>query len=447
MTHRPAGAGYADRMSILHPKVVPLLVGGFAMVILLMLATGKRGFDALAELERGTSGLLSEERQSARSVNNAQDLEIAFDQIYYSVPGATRPIATDELMSRLEELQALVDEAVVYGVQSANEPAEREQWAGFEAAARAFLDYSRASLAAPGDASLGRAVTDAHERLANAVGRLVRDSDRRAERLAVRDHAAFSAALQSHVLLTVLAGLLATVVAGLTVFLVVRLFRRIEWQRQELARLSSDMLKTQEATLRRVSHDLHDQFGQALTAVEANLTALDGQLQDRALRGRVEDCIGLIKDLMSEARSLSQLLRPSILDDFGLSASIEWLADRFRERTGIAVSYVSTVEQRLGDDTETHLFRIAQEAFTNVARHAGASKVEAGFHLRDNRVVLSVEDNGRGRQSKAGRAGGMGLAGMRARVEQIGGEMVIDAGPLGGTRVVVHAPIRAAEAA
>src|SRR5690606_29134408 len=105
-----------------------------------------------------------------------------------------------------------------------------------------------------------------------------------------------------------------------------------------------------------------------LTAVEANLTALDGQLHDRTLRGRIEDCIGLVKDLMSEARSLPQLLRPSILDDFGLSASLEWLADRFRERTGIAVSYVSTVQQRLGDETETHLFRIAQEAFTNVAR-------------------------------------------------------------------------------
>ena len=156
--------------------------------------------------------------------------------------------------------------------------------------------------------------------------------------------------------------------------------------------------------------------------------------------------MGLVQDLMSQARSLSQLLRPSILDDFGLSASLEWLADRFRERTGLAVSYESTVQERLGDETETHLFRIAQEAFTNVARHAGATKVEAAFHLDAGRVVLSVEDDGGGPQAKKGAGRGMGLAGMRARAEQLGGDLTIDSGPLGGTRVRVHAPIRAAEA-
>ncbi len=429
-------------MSILHPKVVPLLVGGFAMVILLMLATGKRGFDALSELERGTSGLLSEERQNAKSVNRAQDLEIAFDQIYYSVPGATRPIPAEVLRQRLEALRTEVAAAVADGVSSANESAEQDQWTEFDLAARDFLDYSRASLETPGDEALGRKVTDAHERLANAVGRLVRDSDRRAEQLALRDHEAFSAALESHLLLTTLAGLLATVVASLTVFLVVRLFRRIEWQRQELARLSSDMLESQEATLRQVSHDLHDHFGQNLTAVEANLTALGSALDDRTLKGRIDDCMGLVQDLMSQARSLSQILRPSILDDFGLSASIEWLADRFRERTGIAVRYVASEAGRLGDETETHLFRIAQEAFTNVARHASATRVEAGFSVEAGQVVLSVEDDGNGIGSRKELRRGMGLAGMRARAQQLGGELTVDSGPMGGTRVVVRAPVQ-----
>lgn len=428
-------------MSILHPRVVPLLVGGFALVILLMLATGKRGLDALGELERGTSGLLSEERANAKAVNHAQDLEIAFDQIYYSVPGAPRRLPPDTLAERLETLEQEIDRTARAGMVAANETAEADRWREFDIAARAFIQAARASLAEPDNRERGMAVTDAHERVANAVGQMVRDTDRRTERLASLDHEAFSQALEQHVTLLAAAVLLALVVAGLTVFLVVRLVRRMEWQRQELARLSSDMLDTQETTLRQVSHDLHDQFGQTLTAIEANLTALDASLPDRRVRNRVEDCMGLVQDLMFQARGMSQLLRPSILDDFGLSASLEWLADRFMQRTGIEVVYESSFSGRLGDETETHLFRIAQEAFTNVARHAGATRIDLRLHVDPAGVELTVADNGRGVQEPRGARRGLGLLGMRARAEQIGGELRVERRRDGGTSVVVRAPI------
>ena len=126
------------------------------------------------------------------------------------------------------------------------------------------------------------------------------------------------------------------VVAVGTLFLAHRLLNRLEWQRAELERLSADVLNTQEDTLRQVSHDLHDQFGQALTAVEANLSALDKQSADWAVKGRVEDCIGLVQDLMSQARTLSQLLRPSLLDDFGLDQeSVDRAFAEYRERFGV----------------------------------------------------------------------------------------------------------------
>lgn len=428
-------------MSILHPKVVPLLVGGFALVILLMLSTGKRGLDALGELERGTSGLLSEERANAKAVSHAQDLEIAFDQIYYSVPGAPRPLSPEVLRDRLDQLEREVAATSKQGIASADEPAEVQRWRVFDEAARSFIAAARASLAQPANRALSSAVTDAHERVANAVGQIVRDTDRRTERLAFLDHEAFSRALEQHVTLLAIAVLLALVVAGSTVFLVVRLFKRIEWQRQELARLSSDMLHTQEATLRQVSHDLHDQFGQTLTAIEANLTALDASLPDRRVKGRIEDCMGLVQDLMFQARGMSQLLRPSILDDFGLSASLEWLADRFMQRTGIEVTYDSTFAGRLGDDTETHLFRIAQEAFTNVARHANATRIDVALHVDDANVELTVSDNGRGVQKADGARRGLGLVGMRARAEQVRGELSLEPRQGGGTRVVVRAPL------
>ncbi len=87
-----------------------------------------------------------------------------------------------------------------------------------------------------------------------------------------------------------------------------------------------------------------------------------------------------MEESIYNVRELSQLLRPTILDDFGLDAGIRWLADRFRERTGIEVDYRSEFDGRLSDETETHLFRIVQEALTNIARHSGATKVE--IHLR-----------------------------------------------------------------
>lgn len=424
-------------MSILHPKVVALLVGGFALVILLMLATGKRGLDALGELERGSSGLLSEERASARTLTSAQELEIAFDQIYYSVPGARRPLPSGALHERLNELERQIARTSKDGVTAA----DKERWHAFELAARAFIDSIRAALADPANASLGVTVTDAHERVAASVGQLVRDTDRRTERLATLDHEAFSRALEQHIRLLAVAVLLGLVVAGGTVFLVQRLFARMEWQRQELTRLSSDMLDTQEATLRQVSHDLHDQFGQTLTAIEANLAALDTVSADRRVKERVEDCVGLVQDLMFQARGMSQLLRPSILDDFGLSASLEWLAERFMQRTGIEVTYDSSFSGRLGDDMETHLFRIAQEAFTNAARHAGATRIDVALQVDARQLALTVADNGRGVQNAIGERRGLGLLGMRARTEQIRGELRVEPRQDGGTRVTVRAPV------
>lgn len=433
-------------MSILHPKVVPLLVGGFALVILLMLATGKRGLDALGELERGTSGLLSEERANAKALNKAQDLEIAFDQIYYSVPGAPRHLAPDDLRERLAALEREAARTAQEGLEASGEPAEAARWREFDAAARTFIEAAGASMGSPGNESLNGTVTDAHERVANAVGQMVRDTDRRTERLALLDHAAFSHALEQHVTLLALAVLLALVVAASTVFLVERLLKRMEWQRLELARLSSDMLHAQEATLRRVSHDLHDQFGQTLTAIEANLAALDAALPDRRVKARVEDCIGLVQDLMGHARGMSQLLRPSILDDFGLSPSLEWLSDRFSQRTGIDVRYASDFDGRLDDQVETHLFRIAQEACTNVSRHAVATRVDMTLSVGRAGVELVVADNGRGMSKPSVDGRGMGLRTMRARAGQIGGTLAIEPRPEGGTRVSVRAPIARIEA-
>ena len=128
-------------------------------------------------------------------------------------------------------------------------------------------------------------------------------------------------------------------------YFVNRMFRALRWQAAELPGLSSRTMADQEDTASRLSREMHDHFGQTLSAIEANLVAMQNA---RAFHpGRMEDCLGLVKDAVENVREVSQLLRPSILDDFGLDASLRWLADSFAERTGNNVRYSSSFTGRL----------------------------------------------------------------------------------------------------
>lgn len=213
------------------------------------------------------------------------------------------------------------------------------------------------------------------------------------------------------------------------------LFRRLETQAAELTKMQYQFLETQEAVARRFSHELHDELGQALTAIKANLSALRGHGDD----ARVDDCSRLVDQAIRNVRELSQLLRPTILDDFGLDPALRSLAESFSQRTGIEVKYHSELNgRRLRDEAETHLFRIAQEALTNVARHSQATSVSIDLIPRGQEVSLSIRDNGRGfdmheRQS----SDGLGLAGMQTRARGCGGGLVIDSAPGKGLKVEV----------
>jgi len=196
------------------------------------------------------------------------------------------------------------------------------------------------------------------------------------------------------------------------------------------------MLETQESTARRFSHELHDELGGALTAIKTNLAALAAAGADRK---RIDDSVKLVDTAISNVRELSQLLRPTILDDFGLDAGIRWLSDGFRERTGIETDYRSEFSGRLTDETETHLFRIVQEALTNIARHSGATRVAIHLGADSDTVHLTIQDNGKGLPpSKNG--GSMGLIGMRARARSAGGELTIRSTPDAGVTIEVAAP-------
>jgi signal transduction histidine kinase len=199
-------------------------------------------------------------------------------------------------------------------------------------------------------------------------------------------------------------------------------FERAEWQARELSRLSGHVLETQETTVRNFSRELHDDLGQTLSAIEANLVATPPASEVQA--GRLEDCLLLVKDAISKIREMSQFLRPTMLDDFGLGPSLQWLAETFTQRTGIDVETNVDFDGRVDPAIETHVFRIAQEALTNVGRHSGATRAELSLIRVNDRLRLVVSDNGRG-ISDTGRSGGVGLIGMRERMSTSGGRFDI----------------------
>ena len=217
------------------------------------------------------------------------------------------------------------------------------------------------------------------------------------------------------------------------------LFRTLEQQAGTLTNMQYQFLESQEDIARRFSHELHDELGQALTAIKANLSSLRGKGDE----ARVDDCMRLVDHAIQDVREISQLLRPTILDDFGLDAALRSLTESFAQRTGIEVKYESDIRgRRLPDNAETNLYRIAQEALTNVARHAGASSVAVELCSKERAIVMKIRDNGRGFEMGERRARrGLGLAGMETRARGSGGSLRLETAPGKGLRIEVTCPI------
>ena len=235
---------------------------------------------------------------------------------------------------------------------------------------------------------------------------------------------------------------LAALFAVATIAFVRKSIRRIEWQRDELSRVSWHRLQTQEETARRFSHELHDELGQSLAAVRANLTSKNNDEPE----ARKADCVHLVDEAIANVRKLSQLLRPVILDDFGLDAGLRWLTEKFGQRVRISVDYESSLAGRLHSDSETHLFRIAQEALTNIARHSEATRVNITLQAEVAIVRLVIADNGKGIQpDRQESSSNLGLIGMRARARECGGTLELQAVMPNGLRIVAEVPLRLAE--
>jgi signal transduction histidine kinase len=217
----------------------------------------------------------------------------------------------------------------------------------------------------------------------------------------------------------------------------------------ELRRLSSILITTQDEERRRIARDLHDGLGQDLTACKIMFEGVvHGAEIAEANQQAAADLRALIDRMIQEVRNISHLLHPPMLDEIGLSFALAWYLDGFTKRSGISASLVTTPNDfpRLASDLETAIFRVVQEALTNIFRHAEAQHAWVQLAKRECEIVLRVRDDGKGVSEGTLRlrpgSVGVGIAGMKQRVKELGGDLQLRQGDP-GTIVEVTIPIPA----
>jgi len=214
----------------------------------------------------------------------------------------------------------------------------------------------------------------------------------------------------------------------------------------ELKELSRRLVEAEERERRAISRELHDEVGQSLSALLVdvqNLTEMSSE--EGGFRQGLQNIKTLAENCVNEVRNMALLLRPSMLDDLGLIAALEWQAREVSKRTGMLVDTVEeNVSDNLPEEHRTCVYRVVQEALNNCSKHAYAKNVRIVVRQEPNHLRVSIEDDGRGFDAR--RVRGLGLVGINERVTQLGGVLKVDSDPARGTRLRVDLPLPSASA-
>jgi len=221
---------------------------------------------------------------------------------------------------------------------------------------------------------------------------------------------------------------------------------RITKSRERLRNLSGRLQSLLEEERTRISREIHDELGQALTALKLDLLLTRRSLVSNGLAeqsAKVHEIERAVIRIIRTVRKIATDLRPGILDELGVAAAIEWMAKDFQSRTGISCKVTLQAMDRISDTVRaTTIFRIVQEALTNIMRHAAASQVNVSLEKKDDSLTVEVRDNGIGiMEGRISDSKSHGLIGIRERVLLLGGEAVISGKPGEGTLVRVTLPI------
>jgi len=421
--------------------VLRVLALGFVLVMVLLGAAGLIAVRQSQRIRQGVAQLARDQFLISRLRHDVQSEENTMTEVLHQL-AQFHPRAPDKaaLLRDLDES----DRQIARLSKEARATVGVELWRDLEASVKAFTREAHRVLEAelPVPREKLESLFQHHDHVVELVNDLIQVTS---VRLASAEHEIEQQSQDLSNDAALLLGssfILAAICAMLTVAFARKSIHRIQWQSEELNRVSWHMLHTQEEAARRFSHELHDELGQSLAAVRSNLTK--GATHDfAALRA---DCLHLVDESIANVRELSQLLRPVILDDFGLDAGLRWLTEKFAQRTQIQVDYASDCTARFADETETHLFRIAQEALTNIARHSDASRVKVALSCQgQEKIILSIADDGKGLPPAIEGSlpnSSLGMVGMRARARQSGGELSVSDVAPHGVRIEAVVPVR-----
>src|SRR3954453_12994660 len=247
--------------------------------------------------------------------------------------------------------------------------------------------------------------------------------------------------VQSQAYVFLLATLAAIVVTSVLLIRSNReLFRQLGTLSEQRSDLAQKLISTQESTLSYVSRELHDEFGQILTALGAMLTRAAKRNPDAELNESLREIRDVAQSALDRTRTLSQALHPVMLDEAGLEQSLDWYLPTVERQTGIAISYEkSGTAFEIPRSAGVHIYRVVQEALNNVKRHSGAQRAWVRLRFLGDALEVEIEDHGRGFTTPNG-SRGIGLVGMRERAQLIGADLSFTQPPEGGTLVRLRVP-------
>jgi signal transduction histidine kinase len=277
--------------------------------------------------------------------------------------------------------------------------------------------------------------------LSTAVSRLLVGNNEGEQQAAARIAAIYDG-VQRQLYLFLAATLIAIVFTSLYLIRSNRqIFARLAELSEQRSDLAQKLISTQESTLRHISRELHDEFGQVLTAIGSMLGRAGKHAPEGSpLREDLKETQAIAQSTLDNIRTLSQALHPVLLEEAGLESTLDWYVPTVGRQTGLALHYEKTgppfpVETSAG----VHIYRVLQEALNNVNRHSGATEAWIRLHFSSDSLELEVEDHGKGFVANKMQRG-IGLVAMRERAELIGGSLAISPRPQGGTKVSLQIP-------
>jgi len=277
--------------------------------------------------------------------------------------------------------------------------------------------------------------------LSSAVSRLLVQNNEAEERAAARISQIYDRVQRQ--LYFFLAAILVAIV--LTSLYLIRYNRRLFAQVAELSSQRSDLaqklIATQESTLRHISRELHDEFGQVLTAIGSLIRRTGKDLPaDSPVHADLQEVQGIAQSTLENIRSLSQALHPVLLDEAGLISTLDWYIPTVERQTGLVLHYEKSGHTYpVGASAGVQIYRVLQEALNNVARHSGAKETWIRLRFEPTILILEIEDHGKGFRPAEGQTG-IGLVAMRERAEILSGSLKVSSLPTGGTLVHLEVP-------